>query len=62
LRQGRRYKACSQQEKEKEAIDSHNPSGETAHRFVFLYRRMPESGDLFFNKEMTAISKEEESW
>ena len=52
LRQSRRYKAGSQQEREKEAIDSHNPTGETEHRFVFLYRRMPESGDLFFNKNL----------
>ena len=34
--------------------------GETEHRFVFLYRRMPDSGDLFLNKKyfMAAISRQ----
>jgi hypothetical protein len=44
------YKTGDEQEKKKDGVVSHNPTGETEHRFVVLYRRMPDSGDLFFNK------------
>ena len=43
-------KTVDEQEKEKQGSFP-QPQGETEHRFVVLYRRMPDSGDLFFNKK-----------
>jgi hypothetical protein len=53
------YKTSKQ---EKEEVVSYNPTAETAHRFVFLYRRMPGSGKLFFNEKSLwqQIGNEEE--
>src|SRR5208337_5656493 len=51
------YKTGNVQEKEKEEVVSYDPTRETVHRCVFLYKRMQGSDELFFIFQSETLSR-----